>query len=152
DRRRPLPAGAVVKRLRLRRRRSLPGGLRPDDVADLPDHGAPAGDPGAADGPRQRHGADGDLRRAAAGCPGGRRGGGPGRHADGAASNCSLVRALDPGDRALTVGPAARPAAAGRRLSPSCPLDPRPPPVDFTGGGPWMKKLLIAFALLSLAA
>jgi len=34
----------------------------------------------------------------------------------------------------------------------SSPLDRRLPPVDFTGGGPWMKKLLIAFALLSLAA
>ena len=62
-------------------------GLRPDAVADLPDHRAPAGDAGAADGPGQCHGADRDLRRAAAGRAGGRPRGGPRRPARCAAAD-----------------------------------------------------------------
>src|SRR5258705_10412 len=57
DRRRPVPRGCLGRplgeRLCLRGRRPFPGGLRPDAVADLPDHGAPAGDADAVDGPGQ---------------------------------------------------------------------------------------------------
>ena len=61
-RRFPVPGGPLGQWLCPRRGRIFPGGLRADAVADLPDDGAPARDAVAADGPRQRHGPDRDLR------------------------------------------------------------------------------------------
>ena len=78
--------------------------------------------------------ADGDLRRAAAGRAGRRHRCRPGRPAGGAAADRGVLRAVDAGDRPVAAGAAARPAAAGRGLE-RLPLDPRPPPVEFIGGG-----------------
>ena len=129
---RPVPgrsAYADGQRLCPRRRRLLPGGLRADAVADLPDDGAPARDAARPDGPGQRHGADGDLRRPPARRAGRRLRGGPGRPAERPAadrrwpSRCRRSRSCChrwPGCGRCPPRPA----------PPMPPLDPQAPPSD----------------------